>query len=196
MSEQKKDMQKQEKKSSKPTKLKVLEIGGQPKPQAHLNEAWADAEILHLDAVKDHKPDILCDARDIPVEYWGTFDAVFASHVLEHFPWYEGSAVLEHWAELLKPGGELHIIVPSLEWAARAILSEKVPMSVLPHLYAGQVDEYDIHRTGFTMLLLRKYFDEVNLGVTMARTTPYWIMVLGEPMQAEQHYVVGVKQVV
>lgn len=175
--------------------MKILEIGGSITPQAHLNEAWEGAEFLHLDAVEDYKPDILCDAADIPSEYWGIFDGVFASHVLEHFHWVLGSSVLQHWTELLKPGGELHIIVPSLEWAARAILSENPPISVLAHLYAGQVNEYDIHKTGFTMMLLRKYFAEAELEVRQARTVPYHILVSEEPVPAEQHYLVGVKPV-
>lgn len=181
-------------------KLRVLEIGGEPKPQAHFNEAWKDAEILHLNSHEDFgvdwetkKPDILCDAADIPEEHWETFDAVFASHVLEHFHWALGNSIIAHWAQLLKPGGELHIVVPSLEWAARGILSEKMPLSVLAHLYAGQLDEYDIHKTGFTMLLLRMYFAEAGLQVTFAQTLPYGIKVLGQAMTAEQHYIIGTK---
>ena len=186
-----------------PKRLRVLEIGGQPKPQAQDNPAWKDAEILHLNATDDYgiegdfpPPDIMCDAADIPEEHWGTFDAVFASHVLEHFHWALGSSVLAHWAELLVPGGEIHVIVPSLEWAARGILSEKMPMSVMPHLFAGQVTEYDVHKTGYTMLLLRAYFAEAGLQVTFAQTLPYAIGVLGQVMTAEQHYVIGTKPVI
>lgn len=145
-----------------------------------------------MDVVEDHEPDIVCNARDVPEEYWGQFDGVFASHVLEHFEWWEQDAILKHWTELLKPGGELHIVVPSLEWAARVILSENPILGVLPHLYGGGVDIYDIHRTGYTMLLLRKYFESAGIAVREAKTMPYWISVLGNPVQAEQHYVWGV----
>ena len=181
------------------TKLKVLEIGPSNHPQARFIPGWEDAEHFTLDAMWDEniegwaKPDILCDAADIPEEHWGKFDGVFSSHVLEHFPWYVGSNVLQHWTELLKPGGAMHVVVPSLEWAAREILSENPTPAIFPHLYAGQTNEYDIHKTGFTMLLLRKYFEEAGLMVRTARTGTYTIVVLGEPMPSEQHYIMGVK---
>ena len=165
--------------------------------------AWKDAEILHLNATDEYgvdwdcpPPDIMCNAAEVPEEYWGTFDAVFASHVLEHFHWALGHSIIEHWGELLVPGGELHVIVPSLEWAARGILSEKMPLSVLAHLYAGQTTEYDIHKTGFTMLLLRMYFAEAGLQVVFAQTLPYGIRVMGQTMTAEQHYVIGKKPMI
>ena len=42
----------------------------------------------------------------------GTFDVVYASHVLEHTPWYQLEATLGEWARILKPGGALEIWVP------------------------------------------------------------------------------------
>lgn len=41
-----------------------------------------------------------------------TFDEIFASHVLEHIPWYKAETVLSEWLRVLKPGGRLTIWVP------------------------------------------------------------------------------------
>ena len=41
-----------------------------------------------------------------------TFDIVYASHVLEHIPWYQVQTVVEEWVRILKPGGALEIWVP------------------------------------------------------------------------------------
>lgn len=42
----------------------------------------------------------------------GTFELIYASHVLEHIPWYKTSEVLAEWVRLLAPGGRLEIWVP------------------------------------------------------------------------------------
>lgn len=40
------------------------------------------------------------------------FSVVYASHILEHIPWYKVKPVLEDWVRVLKPGGCLEIWVP------------------------------------------------------------------------------------
>jgi len=41
-----------------------------------------------------------------------TFDLIYASHILEHIPWYKTEEVLKEWCRILKPGGQLEIWVP------------------------------------------------------------------------------------
>ncbi|MBM0105626.1 methyltransferase domain-containing protein [Steroidobacter sp. S1-65] len=42
----------------------------------------------------------------------GAFEVVYASHILEHIPWYNTEAVLAEWARIVSPGGRLEIWVP------------------------------------------------------------------------------------
>lgn len=42
----------------------------------------------------------------------GTFEVVYASHILEHIPWYHTEAVLAEWVRIVKPGGRLELWVP------------------------------------------------------------------------------------
>lgn len=42
----------------------------------------------------------------------GSFDIVYASHVLEHTAWYELEATLAEWTRVLKPGGFIEIWIP------------------------------------------------------------------------------------
>lgn len=42
----------------------------------------------------------------------GAFSVVYASHVLEHIPWYKTDQVLAEWVRILAPGGRLEIWVP------------------------------------------------------------------------------------
>jgi len=42
----------------------------------------------------------------------GTFEIVYASHVLEHIPWYKVEDTLREWTRIIKPSGRLEIWVP------------------------------------------------------------------------------------
>ncbi len=180
--------------SVNPDQKLILEIGANQKPQAQYIEQWKDAKILTLDVDKEMKPDVLCDAADMPPELYGKLDGLLASHVLEHFSYWTSDNILDGWIKCLKDGGELHILVPSLEWAAREVLSENPSPAVYAQLYAGQVNQWDVHLTGFTMRKLRQLFERAGLNVNLARTGIYHIRVgtLGE-FEAMQHYIVGIK---
>jgi ubiquinone/menaquinone biosynthesis C-methylase UbiE len=173
----------------------VLEIGANAKPQAQFVEAWKDARILTMDVDPKQKPDIYGDAADMPSILWGKLDGLMASHVLEHFSYWSTEDVLKGWVRCLKPGGELHILVPSLEWAAREVLSENPSPAVYAQLYAGQVNQWDVHLTGFTMRKLRKLMENVGINVHTARTGIYHLRVgtIEKEFEALQHYVAGVK---
>ena len=41
-----------------------------------------------------------------------TFDIIYASHILEHTPWYMIDKIIKEWARVLKAGGSLEIWVP------------------------------------------------------------------------------------
>lgn len=50
-------------------------------------------------------------ARDLPFED-GTFDLIYASHILEHVPWFQTLATLQEWVRVLKVGGAVEVWVP------------------------------------------------------------------------------------
>lgn len=179
---------------TEPGQKLILEIGGQPKPQAQFIEQWAGAKVLDLNADDKYSPHILADAADMPPELYEKLDGLLASHVLEHFSYWKTDKVVEGWVRCLKEGGEIHILVPSLEWAAREILSEKPSPAVYGQLYAGQTTPWDLHLTGFTMRKLRQVLEKAGISVNVARTGVYHIKVgeMGD-FPAEQHYIAGVK---
>ncbi|MBN2023861.1 MAG: methyltransferase domain-containing protein [Pirellulales bacterium] len=66
--------------------------------------------------------DYICDAAKrlpLPDE---CFEVVYASHVLEHIPWYQTEHVLREWTRILKPGGVLEIWVPDGEKICKAFI--------------------------------------------------------------------------
>jgi SAM-dependent methyltransferase len=169
----------------------VLEIGPGKKPQAHL--IFPKAHITTLDIDTTVPADIHADARHLPDSLHGQFDVVFASHVLEHFPAHETLEVLKEWVKALRPMGQLHVIVPSLEWAAEEILSEQPSPALIGHLYSDSTTPWNVHRTGFTLPMLRHYVRAAGLSVIMAGSGLYPIQHAGQVYRAEQHYVIGVK---
>ena len=65
-----------------------------------------------LDIVGGPNVDYVYDAaKPLPFKD-NTFDLIYASHVLEHIPWYKTEEVLKKWVRILKPGRQLEIWVP------------------------------------------------------------------------------------
>lgn len=168
----------------------VLEIGANIRPQAQF--IYPNAKILTMDIDKQLKPDIVMDAGKMNFD--SKFDGILASHVLEHFPYFDILTVLDRWKKALVPGGKLHIIVPSWEWSARQVLSEEPSMALFGHTFAGLTNEWDVHKCMFTMRRLRALFDRIELDVVAAKTGTYKLMINGTEQEADQHYICGVKR--
>lgn len=82
-------------------------------------------------------------------------DAIRASHVLEHFPHGQISAVLKEWVRCLKPGGEIKIAVPNFRKIAEGYLGG-VPQNTQGYLMGGQVDGADFHKAVFDEMQLKR----------------------------------------
>jgi predicted SAM-dependent methyltransferase len=52
------------------------------------------------------------DARDLSIFKSGEFALLYASHVLEHIPWYQSLDTLREWRRVLCAGGILEVWVP------------------------------------------------------------------------------------
>lgn len=92
------------------TRGKVLEVGSGP---------WRTfPHFITVDNMSEWtgqwRPDIICDAAKLSIFSTGYFDAVFSSHVLEHFE--DADAVLMEWWRLVKRGGYLVIYLPHADY--------------------------------------------------------------------------------
>ena len=61
-----------------------------------------------VNVIKTGVTDHVADARALPFED-GAFGLVYASHVIEHLPWYQTVDVLKEWRRVLAPGGALEV---------------------------------------------------------------------------------------
>lgn len=134
---------------------RCLDVGSGPESvAAHF---YPNMQITRLDADPALKPDIVHNIIEpLPPELHGQFDLIYMSHVLEHLEWRQAVPALKNLREGLKEGGEVLILVPSLEWAAEQSLSD-MPTPVLnAYLYGSQTNEWQFHKSGYTLVLLRQ----------------------------------------
>ena len=76
-----------------------------------------------LNVVYHRATDYIHDAaRPLPFAD-SSFSIVYASHVLEHIPWYQGLAVVRDWVRVLEPGGALELWVPDALLICRTLVA-------------------------------------------------------------------------
>lgn len=127
----------------------ALDIGSGP---IHRQLDFADGitvKPLRLDIRAEVHPDLRADAQRLPFAD-GTFDIVFSSHVLEHFPRAQFEPTISEWLRVLKPSGELWLLLPNITWAAERLTSGILDEHVLNVLYGEQSNPFDFHYNGLT----------------------------------------------
>lgn len=174
--------------------MRVLDLGaGTGEAAATL---WPDARIVTVDIDTNTGPDYVADVRALPE--LDKFDHILAAHVLEHLPRLDIAPTLRHWADYLVDGGELHIVVPCLEWAAEELRRGKPVPSVhlMMHLHGSQTTEHEFHKTSFTALTLRAVLERTGYRVVRLRSNNYHIVYPpgAEPVAARQLYARCVRQ--
>lgn len=138
---------------------------------------WLGPDWFHVDidssplVAEDgsmHPVDLVCDAIKIPLPD-GSFDHVFSSEAIEHFPHKRTGDVIKEWARLLAPGGTMRVEAPDFCAAAQQLLSEEsleLHLAMNQIFYAEQTTQYDIHLAGLTHLTLPYFFEQAGLRVT------------------------------
>jgi len=89
-------------------------------------------------------------------------DAIYASHILEHFGHREVLPVLREWVRVLVPGGLLQVAVPNFDQVIVEYQNGNRDM-VEMWLMGGQTNQYDQHRSLWSPAKLRRAFELVGL---------------------------------
>lgn len=174
--------------------MRILDVGSGP--NSALASLYPDAEVVRLDADDALSPDVVMDLTSDEFQAWGPepFDLIWMSHVMEHLSYRDALAVARKLGALLSAGGQLHVKVPSLEWAAEQILWETNNPAVPFHIFGGQFNPWQFHKSGYTMTSLRQLVAAgAGLRVGAATREMFQIGVGGDTYDAEQLYVVGVR---
>lgn len=123
-----------------------------------------DYKVVRLDIREECNPDYRCDVRRLP---FGPemADTVFSSHVLEHVNRAEVFDTLKEWTRVLKSGGDLQLIVPNLEYAAKKIIEDDLNYDSMNVLYGEQTYDHNYHQCGFTEKSLTSLMKQCGLEI-------------------------------
>lgn len=135
--------------------MRKLHIGGRVRA-----EGW---EVM--DANDGPVVDHVGNARDLGRFGDGTFGAIYASHVVEHFDYKdELLATLTEWNRVLAPGATLYVSVPDMSTLAmlfldKANLTIEERFHVMRMIFGGHIDKYDYHLVGLDADFLATFLD-------------------------------------
>ena len=170
----------------------LLNIGAGPviPPPEYLR--W---DITTLDIDASVKPDIVLDARELTTLDTGQYDAVYASHVIEHFSECDVDRVLWGFYHVLAPDGYAHIRVPDVQRVMIAVAQGLALDGVLYTAPVGAIRVCDVmwgrqeqitrsgkpfycHRFGFSRDTLGKalraaHFEHIEIGRGAWELTAY-----------------------
>jgi len=134
---------------------------------------YADWQHVLLDIDARGKPDVVCDARELPALPASQYDAIYCSHNLEHYYKHDGVKVLKGFLHVLKPDGFAEIRVPDIDCVMRRVVESHLDIDdILYHSPSGPIAVSDViygwarqietsgadfyaHKTGFTTRSLR-----------------------------------------
>jgi hypothetical protein len=179
--------------------LEILDVGSaggnEDMLKSYLGEdvEWT---ITRLDINPVVKPDILHDiAQPLPEQYRGKFDIVFCSHMMEHMTRKEVLPAMRHICSAVKNHGEVYIIVPSLEWCAQQIIEHKDGLAVQGLIFGGerQDNNWDVHKSGWTLNALRRMMEICGLMVKRAFQSSIQVSVDGGHFPAVQNVCIGAR---
>ena len=175
-------------------KLNILDVGCGEGSIAQ--GFWPEATVHRLDADPEVNPDTVHDlTKKLPEYLHLNFDIVYASHVMEHLPRGEVIQAFLNLREALRVGGEMWIVVPAMEWAARELLKDNPSPVVQPFIYGSQDNEYQYHKTGYTLVMLRSLFSKLGLITRKAYQTDFYIDWGDKRFTAKQNIIIGLKHI-
>ena len=175
---------------------RVLNIGAGSK-QIKMPQHYDGWDKVYLDANQNPEMDIIADARDMRKEIPdNSFDAVFTSHVLEHFFLSDVTLVLKEFYRILKPNGMIETHVPDFYTCVKKVINDDYPIDKpLYQSPAGPICTLDIifgyskfvkqgshldaHKTAFTPEFIERLHQEAGFKVQLNECAAFEIVVAG-----------------
>lgn len=122
--------------------------------------------FINIDLFSDDPRVVYGDVRklDLPDN---SVDLILASDILEHFSHRETQKILNEWARVLKPNGELIIRCPSLRLQVKAYINGVWDADVASYMiFGGQTNPGDYHCVGFDEQSIKDKLHKAGLIVT------------------------------
>jgi predicted SAM-dependent methyltransferase len=126
--------------------------------------------FINVDARESVEPDVLCEITNISSKF-SDVDLIYASHVLEHFPFKKHSfynitcyEVLEDWYKSLKKGGTLRISTPDFDSICKHYISNNNILQLQTLLCGGQKYDYDFHLSCWDFEFLKNVLESIGFS--------------------------------
>ncbi len=150
----------------------VLHAGAGCRKSSPIPEVFKDWKEIRLDIDSQSEPDILSSIVAMPMVDDESVDVVYTAHTLEHLYIHEAICALREFYRVLKPGGQLLILVPDLQSAAEVLAMDYPDAQMYSTPSAGSISPIDMvygfqawvckgnyfmaHKMGYTCSLLKK----------------------------------------
>ena len=118
---------------------------------------------VRVDSREEVQPDLRMDLRDLSGIATESYDYVFSSHTLEHFPPDEAKQILREMLRICKQGGEIQLLLPNVLGALQLLEQGHNEPLVWWHLYGRQDADWNRHNTGFTAARIGQLLTELGL---------------------------------
>jgi SAM-dependent methyltransferase len=194
-----------ENRSHRPVRLKrVLNAGSGSDAGRRLHPIFkgADWQEVRLDIDPVVKPDLVGSLADMSgIVETRSFDAVWASHSLEHLYLHEVRQALREFRRILNPNGFVLITSPDLETVVDLVASHGLD-HIAYHSPMGPIACHDMifghtdsirrgatsmaHKTGFTCAVLGKLLLESGFPIALAKRVNFDVWALALMEQAEK----------
>lgn len=107
--------------------------------------------FTNIDGRAEVNPDIVCDVSNISKKF-KEVELIYASHVLEHFPFKANKFytttcydLLADWHKSLKKGGVLRLAIPDFEAVCKYYIYTSDLKIIKSFLHGGQKYDFDFH---------------------------------------------------
>jgi predicted SAM-dependent methyltransferase len=121
-----------------------------------------------FDADQREGADYVGDFKDMSMFPDACCAEIYCSHVLEHAPPQDMLKILNGLHRILIPGGKLYLSVPDLDTLAWLYLSPNLDTAnkfqIMRMMFGGQLNEFDLHRIGFSFNFLIDYLRDVGFS--------------------------------
>ena len=163
---------------------KVLNVGGNSKAIA-IPERFDGWTHHLLDIDPRGAPDICCDARELPTQAAGVYDAIYCSHNLEHYFAHDVPKVLAGFHHVLNADGFAEIRVPDILALMHVVVEKKIDIvDVLYTSKAGPITVRDVlygygreiersghdfyaHKTGFSPKSMQQALGQAQFAASL-----------------------------
>jgi predicted SAM-dependent methyltransferase len=99
-----------------------------------------------------------------PLDYKDdTFDLIYGSHLLEHFPINQALDILKEWVRVLKKYGTLRISVPDIGALIKIYQQTNDLSQIIGPLFGRQDYQYNYHMNIFDYKTLKKLMEDAGL---------------------------------